>query len=52
MSEEEYDRKMTEFKVHLALLKERLHHNIEGQCYGWVLKPKKVKRPRSYLIES
>ena len=52
MSEEEYDRKMTKLKVHLALLKERLQQNIEDQYYGWVLKPNKVKRPRSYVIES
>ena len=43
MSDEEYDREMHELKVHLALLKEILHQNIEDQYCGYVLKQRKVK---------
>ena len=33
MSDEKYDREMTELKVHLTLLKEMLHQNVEDQYY-------------------
>jgi hypothetical protein len=43
ISDEEFDREMSEFKVHLNVLMELLQKYEEDQRYGWTMKKKKVR---------
>ena len=42
MSEEEYDRELTEIRIHFSLLMELLQKKEEDPCLGWKLR-RKVK---------